>query len=52
MWDIFDKPTSGPAAQVVGILSMFCIAVSTVILTLDTLPYFQVMLQDHQSYHG
>ena len=42
LWDIFDKPTSSKAAQVVGIVSMFCIFVSTAIVTLDTLPYFQV----------
>ena len=29
-------------SQVVGFLSMFAIFISTVILTLDTLPYFQV----------
>ena len=31
--------------QVVGFLSMFAIFISTVILTLDTLPYFQVALK-------
>jgi hypothetical protein len=42
-WDTFDKPTSSNSAKVVGVLSMFCIFISTVILTLDTLPYFQVL---------
>ena len=32
-------------SQVVGFLSMFAIFISTVILTLDTLPYFQVALK-------
>ena len=42
VWDTFDKPTSSTAAKVVGFLSMLSIFVSTIILTLDTLPYFQV----------
>jgi len=41
LWDTFDKPASSNAAKVVGFLSMFAIFISTVILTLDTLPYFQ-----------
>ena len=58
LWDTFDKPTSSNAAkvisrkyfrsiswlQLVGFLSMFAIFISTVILTLDTLPYFQVFV--------
>ena len=36
--------------QVVGFLSMFAIFISTVILTLDTLPYFQVALKFFLSY--
>ena len=41
IWDLFEKPASSPAARVIGVFSIFCIFVSTVILTLNTLPYFQ-----------
>lgn len=40
LWDLFEHPHTSIAARVVGILSVSCIFISTIILTLDTLPYF------------
>ena len=39
---MFEKPTTSIAAKCIAMFSVFCIIVSTIILTLDTLPYFQV----------
>lgn len=40
LWDLFEHPHTSIAARVVGIISVSCIFISTIILTLDTLPYF------------
>jgi len=44
LWDLFEHPHTSMAARVIGIISVTCIFISTVILTLDTLPYFH----DHE----
>jgi len=41
VWDLFEKPTSSLAAKIIAMFSIFCVILSTVILTLDTLPFFQ-----------
>ena len=41
LWDLFEKPHSSLGARVLGLLSASCIALSTLLLTLDNLPYFQ-----------
>ena len=41
MYDLFEKPHSSMCAGLLGVFSLLCIIISTVILTLDTLPYFQ-----------
>ena len=43
VWNMFEHPASSMAARFIGMFSIFCIFVSTAILTLDTLPYFQVI---------
>lgn len=45
LWDLFEHPHTSIAARVVGIISVTCIFISTIILTLDTLPYFN----EHES---
>ena len=40
-WDLFEKPHSSVGARIIGLVSLICIILSTVILTLNTLPYFQ-----------
>jgi len=40
LWDLFEHPHTSIAARVIGIISVSCIFISTIILTLDTLPYF------------
>ena len=41
MWNLFEHPHTSTAARVIGIISVSCIFLSTIILTLDTLPYFE-----------
>ena len=41
LWDLFEKPHTSLGARVIGIISLACIILSTVILTLNSLPYFQ-----------
>ena len=41
LWDLFEKPHSSMGARVLGLVSASCIALSTLLLTLDALPYFQ-----------
>ena len=41
LWDLFEKPHTSVGARVVGLISLLCIIISTVVLTLNTLPYFQ-----------
>ena len=41
LWDLFEHPHTSPLARVLGVISVACIFISTIILTLDTLPYFQ-----------
>ena len=41
LWDLFEKPHSSMGARVLGLISASCIGLSTLLLTLDTLPYFQ-----------
>jgi len=50
VWDLFEKPTSSLAAKIVAMFSIFCVVLSTVILTLDTLPFFQELETLGQSY--
>jgi len=40
LWNLFEHPHTSTAARVLGIISVSCIFISTIILTLDTLPYF------------
>jgi len=42
---MFEHPGSSQAAKLIGMFSIFCVFVSTVILTLDTLPFFQVNIK-------
>ena len=44
LWNLFEHPNTSLAARVVGVISVTCIFISTIILTLDTLPYFE----DHE----
>ena len=41
IWDLFEKPHSSMGARALGLVSASCIGLSTLLLTLDTLPYFQ-----------
>ena len=41
LWDLFEKPHTSLGARLLGIISLLCIILSTVVLTLNTLPYFQ-----------
>ena len=45
LWDLFEHPHTSPLARVLGVISVACIFISTIILTLDTLPYFK----EHES---
>ena len=40
VWDLFEHPQSSLAARFMGLISVACIFLSTIVLTLDTLPYF------------
>ena len=42
VWNLFEHPASSTGAKIIGMFSIFCVFVSTLILTLDTLPLFQV----------
>ena len=49
LWDLFEHPHTSTLARVLGVISVTCIFISTIILTLETLPYFQ----DHENkIHG
>ena len=49
LWDAFEHPHTSVLARVIGSISVACIFISTIILTLETLPYFQ----DHENkIHG
>ena len=41
LWDLFEHPHTSALARVLGVISVACIFISTIILTLDTMPYFQ-----------
>ena len=41
LWDTFEHPHTSTLARVIGSISVACIFISTIILTLETLPYFQ-----------
>lgn len=41
LWDLFEHPHTSTLARIIGIISISCIFISTIILTLDTMPYFQ-----------
>ena len=41
LWDMFEHPHTSTLARVIGTVSVSCIFISTIILTLETLPYFQ-----------
>ena len=40
VWDLFEKPHTSVGARIIAVFSVICIFVSTVILTLNTLPMF------------
>ena len=44
IWYLFEHPASSQGAKFIAMFSIFCIFVSTLLLTLDTLPFFQVLL--------
>lgn len=44
IWYLFEHPASSQGAKLIAMFSIFCIFVSTLLLTLDTLPFFQVMV--------
>lgn len=41
LWDLFENPHTSIPARIIGVISVSCIFISTIILTLDTLPYFE-----------
>jgi len=45
LWNLFEHPHTSLLARIIGIISVSCIFISTIILTLDTLPYFK----EHES---
>ena len=40
LWDLFEHPHTSTLARIFGVVSVTCIFISTIILTLDTLPFF------------
>ena len=40
VWDLFEKPHTSTGARIIAVFSVFCIILSTVILTLNTLPAY------------
>ena len=49
LWDTFEHPHTSTLARVIGSISVACIFISTIILTLETLPYFQ---ENENKIHG
>ena len=41
VWDLFEKPHTSVGARLIAVFSVSCIFVSTIILTLNTLPMFR-----------
>ena len=41
VWDLFEKPHTSIGARIIAVFSVSCIFVSTIILTLNTLPMFE-----------
>ena len=40
VWDLYEKPYTSIGARIVAVFSVLCIIVSTIILTLNTLPVY------------
>ena len=40
VWDLFEKPHTSAGARIIAVFSVVCIILSTVILTLNTLPAY------------
>ena len=40
VWDLFEKPHTSIGARIIAVFSVLCIIISTIILTLNTLPIF------------
>ena len=45
LWNLSEHPHTSVAARIIGIISVGCIFLSSIILTLDTMPYFM----DHEN---